>query len=377
MPDLNITNNIVGKIRSQLLMAITDAPLLEHKTKYIIPVLEELFKNVNWAISFETPMTIVYDEALTPEILIAIHQWLRTKCTDIENINLITTHHYGIARWWKHWCSTFHEKSFSVVEFSYGYSEFVIADDPYIKIPPMPADDYVPLHKDIQYYFSYYGGTYPVRDRLYMLLRILKLRDHGIVEYIGYIPNKQEILNYAEDITFFKNQKIIDELSEVYNQCIINHHLIKQDLNFKREYSPIRNDIFFSGYQFITDNHCFANIVRETINFHPYTTVTEKTLRSFMHHLVVIPTAYCSVDDLETQGFWFPHDLIDYTYQYEKDHATRLELLMNSVKQMIDRFSIDDLKCYYQENLHRFHHNTKLVYDIIKNPSLPYRKLNK
>lgn len=375
MLDLNITNNIVGKIHDQLLMAITDAPLLEHKTKYIIPVLEELFKDVNWATSFEIPMTIVYDEALTPEILIAIHQWLRTKCADIENINLITTHHCGLARWWKQWCVACHEKSFSVVEFSYGYSEFITSRDTWIKIPPMPADDYVPLHKDIQYHFSYYGGTYPVDDRLYMLLRILKLRDHGIVEYIGYIPDKEEILNYAENITYFKNQKIINDLSEVYDQCIINNHLIKQDLNFKLDYSPVKNDMFFSGYQYITDSHCFANIIRETINFHPYTTVSEKTLRSFMHHLVVVPTTYRSVDDLETQGFWFPHNLIDYTYQYETDHATRFELLINSVKQMIDKFSIDDLNRYYRENLTHFHHNTKLVYDIIRDPSLTYRKL--
>lgn len=376
-------DNIAGTIHDELLNKVSEAPILDHKTKHMIPVLEELFKGVDWGASFETPLLIIYDETITKEILIGIHTWLRTKCTDIENITLITSHHCGVQRWWKQWCEIEQERSFSIIEASFGYSYYTTGRYKMEKhpvrypLPSIPSSKNIADRKNIMYYFNMYGGTYPTLERLYITTRLLEFREYGIVEYIGDMLSKQDILNYAENITYFKNQKEIDTLSKIYDRFVIDNRIEKQQLQFDIEYLPVKNEHFFSGYQYCVDSHCFANVTRETINFHPYTTVTEKTLRSFLHHLAVIPTSYRSVDDLEAQGFWFPHDIIDYNYQYELDHGFRMDKLIQSLRKMINKFSIDDLKHYYQENLNYFHHNAKLVYDIIQDPFITYRKLNK
>ena len=58
-------------------------------------------------------------------------------------------------------------------------------------------------------------------------------------------------------------------------------------------------------------------------------------------------------------------------------HNSVLKLMyFISLKKMINQFSTDDLNHYYQENLTHFHHNTKLVYDIVRDPLITYRKLN-
>lgn len=384
-------DNIVGAISYELIDVLTDAPILEHKTKYMIPVLEELFKGVDWSKSFETPLVIIYDEVLITEILIGIHSWLRTKCADIENITIVTSHHCGVQRWWKQWCDVHQQRSFSIAELSFGYSHHMNkrpdaynltpyplpeTRQPDFPLPIMPDLTNIANRKNILYHFNIYGGTYPSSDRMYIILRLLELRDHGVVDYIGTVSDKQTILNYVEEITYFKNQTEINAISNMYDRYIVNNRLIKQELKFDISYMPVKNDPFFSGYQYDVDNHCFASVVRETINFHPYSTVTEKTLKAFLHHLAVIPITYRAVDDLEAQGFWFPHDVIDYSYQSQSDSGRRINMMIDAIKQMIKKFSTDDLNRYYQENLNHFHHNTKLVYDIVQEPLITYRKLN-
>jgi hypothetical protein len=243
-------------------------------------------------------------------------------------------------------------------------------------LPAMPSADNVANKKHILYHFNVYGGTYPTVERIYMILRLLELQSNGVVEYIGSMYAKQDILNYAEDITYFKNQKEVDKISKLYDQYVVNNRLKEQELQFNVTYTPVKNEYFFSGHQYEIDSHCFANVARETLNFCPYTTVTEKTLRSFLHHLAVIPTAYKSIDDLEAQGFWFPHDVIDYSYQSQPDHGRRMSMIVDALKKMINKFSTDDLNHYYRENLTHFHCNTKLVYDIVRDPLITYRKLN-
>jgi hypothetical protein len=368
---------IVGKIYDELLQAITNAPLLDqNKSRYVSVVLEEIFKDVNWSESFEIPLVIICDEIITSEILIILHQWLRTKCADIENIVVVTCNHTGVHRWWKKWCDVYHQQSFSIIELSLGYSYSMNHPPIRYPLPPIPSANTIQSKKNILYYFNVYGGTYPTLERLYIVLRMLELRDYGVVEYLGELYDKQKILDYIENITYFKNQKEIDKVTALYDQYVINHRLLPQQLQFDITSNPTKNEPFFSGHQLTVDNHCFANVVRETMNFEPYNTVTEKTLRSFLHHLAVIPTGYQAVADLEVQGFWFPHDVIDYGYQNQPDHSCRMTLIINAIQRMIDKFSINDLNQYYQENLKHFHHNTKLVYDIVQDPLITYRKLN-
>jgi hypothetical protein len=369
---------IVKKVSAELLYEISNAPVLEHKGKYIANKLDELFHDVDLSKSFNSPLGIVYDEVLPIEILIHIHEWLRTKCIDIENIILITTHHCGVRAWWKQWCNMHHQKSFSIVELTFKYWDHIkYNNDNYIDpdIAETSLSEYqIAKEKNIHYYFSIYGGTRPNLERMYIILKLLELRDVGVVEYLGEFLSKQDIINYVEHITYFKNQSEVDQLSEIYDRYIIDNRLIKQELCFSTDHVPA-NDDFFNRYQYNIDKHCFAGIVRETMDFSPYSTITEKTLRAFLHNLAVMPIGYNSVSVLEDQGFWFPHDVIDYSYQTIQDPAQRMSTIVNEIKKMTQQFSIQDLNDYYQQNLHHFYHNTKLVYNFLQT-SFIYRNSN-
>jgi len=368
----NLEKFTIRKIQGQLLAA----------TAYVHPeydslsdTLDKLFEKQDLTLSFKQPVYILYDETLTSVILISIHRWLRTKCADIENITLITTHHIGVAAWWKDWLHANHEKSFKIIELSCGYASFMNRERETFEISPPPTLEYVSSNKNIQHYFNLYGGTYPTNDKLYLILKSLELNEHGIIGYLGNFLSKQQLLKYAENITYYKNQKEVKNIECLYDQFVDDKKLIKGNKTIDTDHLPIKNEKFFTGYQYFCDNLCFISVVRETYNDQPFITVTEKTLRAFLHHLVVMPTGYQSVQLLEAQGFWFPHDLLNYDYQYEKNYAQRISKLIQSLHHVIKNFSIADLQNYYYKNLQKFHNNLCLVYDIVQNPSTTYRTL--
>lgn len=361
----------VKVINLELLTAISNAPLLDDKKRCLALALDEMFKDVDLSKSFETPLCIMYDEIFYEEIIVGIHYWLRTKCANIENIILITAEHTGLARWWKDWCKVHHERSFTVVEMSYGYSHFL--DNQLLSKPDTIETT---KNKNIQHYFNLYGGTYPSNDKMYLVLKALELYDYGIIECLGEFYPKQSILDYVENITYYTNQQDIDHISSLYDQYIHNNKMTSKSFVSTSPPAVTRDSIFFSGHQYHVDGHCFASIVRETVNDRPFSSVTEKTLRAFVHQLAVIPTGYLAVDELELQGFWFPHDIIDYSYQHEPDYSRRITKLIDSVKQLVRQHSLDDLQKYYSNNLEHFHHNVQLVYTIRTNPLITYRKLN-
>jgi hypothetical protein len=357
----NLEKFTIRKIQGQLLAA----------TAYVHPeydslsdTLDKLFEKQDLTLSFKQPVYILYDETLTSVILISIHRWLRTKCADIENITLITTHHIGVAAWWKDWLHANHEKSFKIIELSCGYASFMNRERETFEISPPPTLEYVSSNKNIQHYFNLYGGTYPTNDKLYLILKSLELNEHGIIGYLGNFLSKQQLLKYAENITYYKNQKEVKNIECLYDQFVDDKKLIKGNKTIDTDHLPIKNEKFFTGYQYFCDNLCFISVVRETYNDQPFITVTEKTLRAFLHHLVVMPTGYQSVQLLEAQGFWFPHDLLNYDYQYEKNYAQRISKLIQSLHHVIKNFSIADLQNYYYKNLQKIHNNLFLVLQI-------------
>ena len=376
MPALNYSLEDFKKftvkvITTELLDVIANAPLMDDKKHYIAQALDEIFKDVDLTKSFTSPLCIVYDETFYEEVIVGIHYWLRTKCADIENITIITAEHNGMAQWWSSWCQVHHERSFNIVEMSYGFSHFLIGE----LIEPPDVQD-TTSQKNIQHYFNLYGGSYPTKDKLYLILKSLELYHFGIVEYVGNFSTKQDVLDYVEHITYFKNQQEIDHISKLYDQYILGNKLIIKSITDNSVPSFMEGSYFFTGHQYYVDNHCFASIVRETINDQPFSTVTEKTYRAFLHQMAVVPVGYHSVKYLEVQGFWFPHDIINYDYQYEPDYSRRVTALIESVKQFTNQYSIEDLQQYYQTNVKKFQHNAQLCYTIRHDPLITYRKLN-
>jgi hypothetical protein len=354
--------NIVGYIFLELLDATNAAPVAEDKTLYIEAALDQLFLNYDWTTSFTKPQLIIYDELLPSEILIVIHKWLRKKSADIENITLAVTHHTGVTTWWMKWCETFNEKSFNVIDVL--SSNAVPAY--WVTWPKVKKLSKLELIKQKQFstLFNFYGGKLPRRDNQYFLFKILELAEYGIIDYIANVITKPNLIAYAESITYYKNQKEIDELSESYDRYTVNSRLI----DLSKGTRPIldkntdSSQLMFGLWEI--DRLCFCTVIRDPIQSDVYSCFNEKILRAFSTHLTALPAGVNAVRDLEEMGFWFPHEIIDYSYSSIPDYAKRITALVTSLRECAEKYSLNDLRDFYIENFDKYQANATLVFDL-------------
>jgi hypothetical protein len=372
MESFDYEHDYVGVIADELLECIKHAPMLQPKDLYIEEALENLFGNYNWSKSFSRTQILVYDEVLPSEILIALHKWLRKKCADIENVKLIITHHTGIQSWWRKWCQVHQERSFSIQEIFYTNRPRLIAlSMKWINDPQsvLKDTDFYLKQKNILKLFSYYGGSYTTREREYALLRFLKFQSIANIDFLADLASLQEILDYTENITYYKNQKEIDQISETYKTLLNNNF---SGLRIPESTAVKLEEINFLGFQWHTDRHCWASVIRETHISEKYSCVTEKTIRTFLHHCVAIPIGFQAVDDLEQLGFWFPHELIDYSYQYEDLFSNRISKLITTLDSLT-LIPLIELQKNYIDNIDKFQYNANLVYKLYStNPKLRF-----
>ena len=358
----------VGVIKAELLEVLTNAPKHQPKDVWVEKRLDDMFGSYDWSRSFSRRQILVYDEVLPSEVLEILHKWLRRKCADIENILLVVTHHTGASDWWRDWCKTNNEKSFQLTETFFltrptatpSFKSFLSE-----KNTTKKDIDWYASQKNISKLLSYYGGTYSSLEREYLFLK-LQCFDHLLahVDFLGNLSPKQDILSYVENITYYKDQMEIDYISSAYDRLVNSGWLLRTPnvLEFANE------DIDFAGLQWQTDRQCFVSVVRETINSDKFACVTEKTLRAFLHHCVVIPTGFNAVNGLEKLGFWFPHDFIDYSYQSTRLFADRVHGMM-AVLDTLAQKSFDVLQQYYLDNIKKFQYNSELVYDLASKKS--------
>jgi len=358
-------------IDSQIRAAILRAPLHDSKLVYIAHELDQMFDKYDWTKSFSNPQVIVYDESVTSEIIIAIHHWLRRQCADISNITLITTHNLGIASWWEQYCAVMGQQSFLIQEKFFTHSDQCRARW-FDKIPPLPDRGWFANFKKIERVFSYYGGSYGKLERQYLILKMLELSSVGEIDYLGKFVSKDSLLGYSENINYYLDQNEIDQLNVLYDR----HVSVTGDLAYSCVAAGIKNEkLDYQGVQWQTDSKCFASVVRETVLDDVYSCVTEKTLRAFLHHTVVIPVTFQGVTELERMGFWFPHDIFDYSYQTESRFAYRTKHMITSIKQLIANLSIGDMQQYYTDNIDKFHANAKLVHIYINDYTINKEQL--
>lgn len=360
-----VESDIIGRIDTELLVTVASAPRLESKKPYVFQALDTKFKDIDFAITFGQKAAILYDEVLPSEILILIHAWLRTKSCNIQNIVLLTTHHSGTRHWWKEWCCFTGEKSFEVVELAYKNSRQARC----YMITAMPDSNFFLTQKNIEYFFSFYGGGYATTERCYLTLRMLELNEYGFVDFIGKFLPRQEILDYAEHITYYTDQTEIELLATQYDRFIVDFKLQNNPLLFDAG-KKFQNEPLYGNFQWNIDKHCFASVIRETLIDQQYSCITEKTLRTFLHHLVAIPTCYCAVEELESKGFWFPHDIFDYSYQNKKIYSERVSLMIAAIKNTTAQMSLSELNLYYHKNIDKFDNNAELAYNLLNTNKL-------
>lgn len=315
----------------------------------------------DWTKSFAKTQVIYYDERLNVQTLEVLQNFLRTRPCNITNLVVITSHAIGVSEWWQARCDLYQEQTFHIHEWllcrtmtwPLWMSELEIISEQDIR-----------LHKKIHHLFSFYGGTNPKLDRLYVSLKVRDLGSFGIVDCLTPIHwPRDQFVNHAMWLSYFQNTHEEHEIGRLYDQYVYDDHLRPSHALENLQSLPKGNPNIFSynGYHWEIDRTCLATICNETDNMQPWLMVSEKTLIPFLHHNLVIPLAYRSVELLEQKGFWFAHDVIDYSYQFERDWLTRLNLMIQSVKACHEKLK-GNYQTVFSDYFHHIRQNALLVH---------------
>jgi hypothetical protein len=370
--ETGIDYEYVGIIDDELMNVVKSAPALEPKNLYVEAKLETMFGEYNWTRSFKNCQLIVYDEVISSEILIIMHQWLRRKSADIENIVLVINHHPGIKNWWEKWCLANYEISFKIKELPFLYSPQHRKLD-FDNRLELPGTEFYKNSKKILKLFSYYGGTHPSLERNYLFLKMVQFAEIAEVDHASSFFSRSEIIDYVEHITYYKNQTEVDCIFDAYNKHVdfkSNKYIGSPTFYSKAEQQELlagsqKYKVNFSNYDWATNKHCLLSVTREAgTDSDKYATVTEKTMKSFLHHLIVMPLGFETVINLEKLNFWFPHELIDYSYQHEPIFFNRVDRLVKELKDIDKKYTLEQLQEFYVDNFDKFCHNAQTVQDL-------------
>lgn len=341
------------------------APDLDSRTKAIQSVMDDLFGHVDWARSFSSPIIIMLDEVMYPEILPMMHFWLRKKSANIENVYMYANSNPGISQWWNDWCTLYRQKSFKIDEVFYTSSP-AYYNKWFSKLPKVDPLEY---KKTFSYYFSFYGGSHPSPRKQHLFLTMAQFADNAFVDMLDKkFDSRETTYQTLEYGTYFKNQAFVESLLEQYDQHV-SHGELTQNLHSSTIPSKFDEPIL-TGLQWAVDRQSFATVVRETYPTDCYNCLTEKTLRGFLHYQAVVPTGHLGAERLEKLGFWFPHEIIDYSYQQYPTYLERFEKLASSLQLLINTYSLNDLQEFYHDNYKHFESNANLIYDSLTDPFL-------
>jgi len=356
----------VGPINDELLNTLILAPENEHKEKYLHQTLDRVFEGVDWTESFTQPMVIIWDEMIFNEMILALHSWLRLHAGNIENIHVLITHHLGVSVWWKSYCELMQIRSFSIIEslFCWRLVHRFLLNHTGVMAPISWEELTAQKLQHMNRLFSFYCGEYSRKERDYLLINLLKYYDVAMMDSEAKLMSLEDALNFTESISYYMDQPVIDEITSLYPQYIKNQKLVKHPDFATIQGQYLKDECFnFKGMQWEIDRRCFATVIRETHMNECYISITEKTLRTFLHGQIPIPVGYCAVELLEQEGFRFPTDLIDYSYQYEPCYHYRVQRL----KQQLDRLqamSVEEWKQHFIQNQDLLKHNHDTVVNL-------------
>jgi len=319
----------ICSIRAELLILVASVPEIEHKEKYIHEFLDRHIDSNSLLESFNRKIIFIYDESISTEVFISIHNWFLKKCCNIKNILFVSTNTLGLSTWYKKYLDLFGQIGFVVVEvplYTF-YMPGVINSYENLNKPH--------INKELKYYFDFYGGTYGSLDRDFLVSLFLSHQSIGYVDYLGgFTNNTGKFDGYLEQLTNFCDRKVCDQLTENKKllQIASRKNIDKMQL--------VSNVAYNSNVHLVSA----CQIIRETMDNQNFSILTEKTLKGFLNLQFIIPLGFQSIRHLESLGFLFAHDLIDYSYQDEPNFYKRAQLVSEQVGKLKQRYSLKDLE---------------------------------
>lgn len=332
---------IIAKFTNELLKIVDSAPTLEHKEKYVHQYLDCIFENIDFNETFDTRFYVIIQDVITVEILLSMQSWFNNKCCNMKNIWMIQACALGIKTWYNNYVSLMGigDRSLTMVEFPIARNMPRIG----IKYNKNNSDS----SRKIENYFTTYCGTYGSEQRDFYAALFLRLKKHGLVDYLGGFKQ-------ALEVTTAK----FEHYTNFANNCLVNELINETKHTFNS--TGIKNEMLGAtdGFQAINDKKHLLHLIRETLLDTPWTTISEKTLTPIVHKQILIPVSGTnSVEYIEELGFVFDKKIFDYSYQTEPNFANRCIKIYNNLDKFIKTHSLESLNDYLHENKELFEYN--------------------
>jgi hypothetical protein len=134
------------------------------------------------------------------------------------------------------------------------------------------------------------------------------------------------------------------------------------------------------GFIWDIDNQSPCHIIRETENTLPYTIVSEKSAKPFLHFQFPLPiSGINAVQKFEELGFQMPHSIINYEYQKDPIFYSRVQKLCRELIRIQNTYTLSDLEDQLNDHREILQYNYNYiasgnVFDKVKNNLI--RELN-
>ena len=333
----------LGMITQHLLKAVSQAPRHAHKDTYVHHALDEFIGADRLAMSFQRPIVLLYNEVVHVDVFLAMHRYFQQRACDIRNVWIVTTATLGLTDWYNNWLDVMGERDHGMRILEAPWVSRIFQDR-FEKIRSAPT------RQKFQWYYSMYGGSYRSDERDLLTAWFLDT-DLGFVDYLaGFTGDREHLANYFETVTHFCDQAQVEKL------------LSRLDHKFSPASTKKHNEGFeHDGFQFQHDIRSFGQVIRETFNAQPWATITEKTLRPFLHLQIPLPLSGPSAQThLVQQGFEFLPE-IDYGYQNQGDLVDRCRGLEGMIRNLAQKYTLADLADMADQHRAIFQHNHDLI----------------
>ena len=216
------------------------------------------------------------------------------------------------------------------------------------------------------YNMNLHASTFNRERESFFLLQNRRLKPHRAF-ILAYLKKNNilkdtdwSLLNDFNDAAqpFFnsKDERFLPYVDDFNYFTKLKNKLLKHEEN----YEVVDGSVCVLG-DLQTYHQSYVNLIAETYFEYDEIHITEKSFRSFYYYqLPVFIASYQHVQHMrKTWEFDFFDDLIDHSYDLERDHAKRLLMVSNEIKRLHDNKEI--VIDFIKNNENRLIHNHNLI----------------
>jgi hypothetical protein len=273
--------------------------------------------------SHDQKVVYVWDEVITPELVILLHNWFRMQMCNITNVVLISTHTTNLSKWYNSYCKLFNQNKMSIVDAPWAFT--IYSEEIFKSFESVPSTY---TKQECQYYFDFYGGFRNTQQRDFQTAAFATIAELGYIEYgAGYCDN-YNFDGYLEEISGFVDASMCDKINKAKHSVILQRTV---EPKLKVQTNHVK-----------TGNKCAFKIITETSCHTPFNVVTEKTLKGIFEMRVLLPLGYRSISELEKFGFILDWGLFDMSYQNEPLYFKRIITAITEIKRLSLQYTLTE-----------------------------------